>query len=733
MQIVISLLLIVMTNFLFALDVNIKKGWQLLGVQSKITDMSIFNKAGIIGVFSYKGGSFISYPQDTSFDPINELLGGEGYWLNASENLTLSFDDSTALEVGAIYGVNVIDGWRLLGALQNLCVNHVFNNSSIKSVWAYDVNSKWKQYTPENIDKLTQITKGRGYWVNSNADLQLIPHIEISGNIVDGYIKDARLEISSLDTGKILPFVTSPTTLNAITSLKSANNGGYKVYINSNSSSAYVIRAARGNDKSSGEIFEGVLKGVVLNLGCSEINSVIRHITPISSIVSKIFSDTQKASKSLRAVNTLLDDTEKRVSLLFGVDRESLISDFIELLQSNVVSDKNNAAKLLKISLIVEKTAESIAKSVTDASNVNSIEKSIEIAMDGIAKSLGNTTIDFNSTMLETITLIDNSALGFSEQNSKEKLDSVKDILRSVTQFTLNIDEEKYKGSDTLNQVEITQKAIELVTNKIEQKLQNVAVADSNFTALSIEAKNVVKTIAIMGGVGGVRALVKSQIDRLANKNKKLDISDFTDKFLDDVTVSKKSKQYNDIFGDEISIKIVNVSSVAFKEIIEKRVLGEIVDGTTVSQIIAKNISVLDESTQQNINSKTLLLKDSIASDVDVLISRAKSVSDEVVLYSEAIKLENWLEEEPQLMSWKEAKYLCDSSLARLPTLDELTEAFSLKIDGFNSVHFYWSSTEDSVGFNKAFRVFFDSGTSRSTSKSDNSFVRCINSNNKSL
>jgi len=726
MQIVIKLLLIVMSNFLFASDVSIKSGWQLLGAKSKITDMSIFDKAGIIGIFSYKDSSFISYPKDASFELIHELLGGDGYWLNASNDLTLSFDDSAALEVGAIYGVNVVKGWRLLGALQDLCVNHIFNDSSIKSVWAYDINSEWKQYTPVNIDKLTQIAKGRGYWVNSISDLQLIPYIEISGNIVDGYIKDARLKISSLDTGKILPFVTAPTTLNAITSLQSKENGGYKVYINSNSSSAYVIRTVGGDDKSSGEIFEGILKGVVANLGCSEVNSAVRHISPISSIVTKIFSDAQKATKSLRTVNTLLDDTEKRVALLFGVDKGALISDPIELLQSNAVEDKNNAAKLLRGALIVEKVAEAIAKSVTDASNVNSIQKSIEIAMDGVAKSLGNTTTDFNSTMLDITTLIDNSVLGFSNQKSKEKLDSVKDILMSTTQFVLNIDEEKYKSADALNQIEITQKAIELVTSKIEQKLQNVAISDSNFTALSIEAKNVVKAISISGGVGGTRALVKSQIDRLAVQNQKLDISDFTDKFLDDVTVAQKSKQYNDIFGDDISIKIISAASIAFKEIIEKKILGEVVDGNEVAQIIAKNISSLEGTTQQSINNKTLSIKDSIASDVDVLISKSKSISDEVVLSSDAIKSENWLEEAPQLMSWQGATSFCASSLARLPTLVELTKSFSIKIDGFNSVHFYWSSTEDSIDSNKALRVFFDSGASTSTLKSDNSFVRCI-------
>jgi len=726
MQIVISLLLIVMANFLFASEVTIKKGWQLLGAQSKITDMSIFDKDGIIGLFSYRGDSFISYPKDTSFELMSELLGGDGYWVNASKDLTLNFDDSTVLDVGAIYGVNVVKGWRLLGALQNLCLNHIFNNPSIKSVWAYDANSEWKLYTPSSIDTLTEIAKGRGYWVNSTEELQLIPHIEISGNIVDGYIKDARLEISSLDTGKVLPFVSTLTTLNSTTSTKSKESGNYKVYINSNSASAYIIRSAGGDDKSSGETFEGVLKGVVPNLSCNESNSAVRHITPISSIVSKVFSDTQKTSKSLRAVNISFDDTEKRVSLLLGVDKVSLASDPIALLQSSSETDKNNAAKLLRAAQIIEKTAEVIAKSVTSDSNVNSMQQSIEIAMDGVAKSIGSSTTDFNRTMLDITTLIDNSVLGFSDVKSKEKLDSVKDILRSTTQFVLNVDEQNYKSGDALSQIEVTQKSIELVTSKIEQKLQNVAISDSNFTEHAVEAKNVIKAIAISGGVGGARILVKNQIDRLAVQNQKLDISDFTDKFLDDVTIGEKSTQYNAIFGNEITTEIVEAASVSFKEIIETKVLGEVVDGNRVAQIISKNIGSLDGATQQSINNNTVAIKDRLASGVDVLISKSKSVADEVVLSNDIIKSENWLTEATHLMSWQEATSLCESSLARLPTLEELSSAFSAKIDGFNSVHFYWSSTENSSEPTKVWRLFFDSGRSTSTLKTENSFVRCI-------
>ena len=725
MKIFTSLLLSVTINYLFASEVIIEKGWQLLGAQSKITDMSIFDKDGINSVFSYKNGLFLGYPKNSSTELLSEVLAGEGYWINTSKSITLNFDDSSALNVGDIYGVNVVKGWRLLGAFQNLCVNHIFNNSSIQSVWTYDSSSVWKQYTQSNKTELIEIPKGQGYWVNSDEELLLMPYFEISGNIADGYIKDARLEIASLDTGKTVPIVTNPTSLSSTTSVQSDTSGIFSVYINSNSASSYVIRTVGGNDESSGEKFEGVLKGIVPNLGCAKPDTAVRHITPISTMVSKVFSDASKSTKSLRASSDLLYEAEKKIALLIDVNQSSLASDPIALLQSNSSIDKKNAAKLLKSALVIQKTAEIIVKSVTSDSIESDVQQNIEVVMDALAKSLSETTSDFNTTMKDISTLISNSVSVLSDANSQKKLDSVKDILLSTTTFALNIDESKLQIGDALIQIEATQKALEAITIKIEQKLQSVATATSDSSTKAIAAKDVIKAVAISGGVGGTRALIKTQIDRLAINKQKLDISDFADKLLDEDTITQKSEQFNLVFGNEISTNIIEVASNSFKEIIEKKVAGEIVNADEVSSIIAKSIGALDSTVQQDINSKVLTIVEAIVSGADTLIANSKKVADETVLAEKSISVENWLDEQDALLNWQEASSFCTSLSARLPTAAELRSAYLEKISGFDSVHFYWSSTEDSNDSTKAQLVFFDIGSSSFSSKEDKSFVRC--------
>ena len=80
------------------------------------------------------------------------------------------------------YQINLKQGWQLLGALEDINVTKVFNNSNINAVWYYS-DGKWYTYLPnnstlmqnlpENIGKLSFLHKGVGFWVNSLSDLYI--------------------------------------------------------------------------------------------------------------------------------------------------------------------------------------------------------------------------------------------------------------------------------------------------------------------------------------------------------------------------------------------------------------------------------------------------------------------------------------------------------------------------------------------------------------------------------
>ena len=94
------------------------------------------------------------------------------------------------------YGLNVVEGWQLSGAVEDINVSS-FDNSDVDAVWSYNENTKkWKAYFPtKNIDlskydieHLNTIKKGEGFWIFSLKDsiIQFQNNIENNNSYTDG-------------------------------------------------------------------------------------------------------------------------------------------------------------------------------------------------------------------------------------------------------------------------------------------------------------------------------------------------------------------------------------------------------------------------------------------------------------------------------------------------------------------------------------------------------------------
>ena len=126
------------------------------------------------------------------------------------------------------YQIDIKSGWQLKGALEDINVTDVFNESEIISVWTYDGNNnKWKAYLPNmnidlsnynNIEPLNVIHQGEGFWVNANSDL-----LVETGNVANA--NDSNVSYTGTITENNL--VDTPTTF----SLSDIANKTFKVFV----------------------------------------------------------------------------------------------------------------------------------------------------------------------------------------------------------------------------------------------------------------------------------------------------------------------------------------------------------------------------------------------------------------------------------------------------------------------------------------------------------------------
>lgn len=98
-----------------------------------------------------------------------------------------------------------------------------------------------------------------------------------------------------------------------------------------------------------------------------------------------------------------------------------------------------------------------------------------------------------------------------------------------------------------------------------------------------------------------------------------------------------------------------------------------------------------------------------------------------LVLASTTLQAAQWIiDESPRKRSWEEAIDYCDFKGARLPTISELKSAYAGPIKGAFKRDYYWSVSEYTNDFDKAFYLNFHDGFSYYSPKTFKMQVRCV-------
>jgi len=822
---------------------NIKTGWQLLGAKVTISDTSILNKHR---VFAYQNGTWVSNVDKTS-TTLSSIDSGEGFWVNATNPETIKV---TGAQNGA-KTVDIVSGWQLKAAHSKICNSYLFDKNSVKSVFNFSSNS-WKYYdpsgTPHNYQKSETINEGEGFWIYGNNSASLTPKLTVSGKVVDGYVKDARLEIASLDTGDSIS-ITSNTT---------DADGSYNIVIDNPTSNAYVIQSSTGIDQSTGESYEGIMKAIVSTNGCSGASSKTssQNITPITTLVSDAVSaeQTKNRSRKVRASTVdLIKSSEAKIATSLGINKTRINDDPQALLKSSTsVLVKSDAQKMIKASLVLQKTAEIMAGVISDKRDVNAYNKAASSIVKAVTSSITKTGGSFTNIISKTDTIIKEAVLEItgtqaiepvkeivqdspvvSSQNSvscalyssytcwtytipssyskeylcptgtlvnscktadligtcdisygstttigskiywygpiltasatktactgtwstrttaktiratksttQEKLDAAKDVIQSSIDIVLQIDETKIANDttiDTQKQIEATQKAVEIITRKIEEKAQELAKATSRYDTKIKGIEDLIKASAIQGGIEGTNKLIGSKIFELADKKQTIDASTLADSMFAADLVTASVSSFENIFGKTFDTKTVKVVAKSYAEITAKVVdTGNISESEIISTINA-NVDAINPENATTIKQAVSAASAQIVTSVKTQITKTRDLITQAIVDANgnAVGVLNWIMPSSSACkagggrvlndgvcapgSLNNAKKICSSSGAKVPTLDDLKEVLTVTCKGrinssqnsftktcytnlgFSGYNSYMSSTEDySLGF----------------------------------
>lgn len=410
----------------------------------------------------------------------------------------------------------------------------------------------------------------------------------VSGIAIDGYLDGAIVSIGGKTT----------TT---------DSQGRWSITYSPSDDIKEIVSIFGGEDTATGESFEGVLKAPI-----GEEDEEI-YVTPLSTLTTSL------VEKGLTK-----EEAEEKMVTQLGIPKNILKSDPIATLKTGDETDKEDAATAFKKALVIQKTAETIAQSVALNSDITTMNQIMDQVMDQVANSMNNGK-SFDDIMDDTEAIINNiitnNTNSISIENLSEKLEAVKEVAQSVSNSIDSIDLEYLisDGVDVDSVIESKSKAIEIITEAIEKKVE--AIAESKNTeeikTAKDNAKNITKSIAMLGGVNGIEYKVEEEIFNTGEVN----ASDFSSNLLESTILESAQIQFDVLNDANLStemIQQIGEESSSIGGYASEDSIGIIIDDVVALAVINGDISEgeVNTTTLSSVYQDIVLLTDNISATV---------------------------------------------------------------------------------------------------------------------
>ncbi len=171
----------------------VKKGWQLIGANEPMENMSAFKLDEVEEVwhFDAKTQTWLGYSPDETIQnkmtqkgiaPLASLKAWHGFWVKSKKEWALSFKSAILTQAPSKDEAQIVleKGWNLISLPIDATVSaDIFKGMT---VWNYNAKSNWELSQSDSVEDfpvLTQIKKSDGIWVKSETQ----QHISVAKEI----------------------------------------------------------------------------------------------------------------------------------------------------------------------------------------------------------------------------------------------------------------------------------------------------------------------------------------------------------------------------------------------------------------------------------------------------------------------------------------------------------------------------------------------------------------------
>jgi hypothetical protein len=329
------------------------------------------------------------------------------------------------------------------------------------------------------------------------------------------------------------------------------------------------VEVSGGVDISTGEAYEGVLRTV---FDREDIKEKIEPI-PVTPLTNLVAAKVKMKSISKR-------EAEQEIAKYLGVSEDALRKDTIKVLNSGSDVEKIEASYLIQQALIIQKSAEAIAKSID--------EFEFEVVFSAVVKTISEDVerdgkldlkIGFENNSSEFAKrVVDN--LGEENSTKKSILSMKLETAVSISAKVITTVEQIDMAILSKNGLDSISKATELFTQNIEEEMVEISKMEIPEERLFEEleemkngAENIANSVIAMGGVEALSNEIKKFSDEAMLFSQDGDeVVLYLDNMsiLDDEVIQKYSSMYDDFHKIGFSDEAIMKTSLRFSELEEK-------------------------------------------------------------------------------------------------------------------------------------------------------------------
>ncbi len=168
----ILFLLIFLFTSIFANQLQLTKGWNLVGINAELTLTELKTQIGVDNLLLIQGPQKVYKKAyvDANLD-LNDFIGLEenkGYWIKVENNATLTY--TPIAQHQNIHKIALEEGWNLISAPQSLNIDELIEQIGLENLLVIQGDNK--TYQKEYVDKgytsandFTDFNTTQGYWI----------------------------------------------------------------------------------------------------------------------------------------------------------------------------------------------------------------------------------------------------------------------------------------------------------------------------------------------------------------------------------------------------------------------------------------------------------------------------------------------------------------------------------------------------------------------------------------